>query len=186
MNAHEVVQVLHRAGLSLSVTPERGLKVAPASKLTPPLRELVQASKPALIDLLTRLPEPANDATSPTTPASPIPPAPAPPDPDRWCWPHSEAMNTAELQTLLHHIGHFTRRGLSFAAAERLADQLVQAQRTADTRRTCLQCQHLSGHGAGAWHCRNGQRAGLSVNGRVAYLPTDWVTALQRCDGFVL
>ena len=93
-------------------------------------------------------------------------------------------MTTAELETLLHHIASFTRRGLSFAAAEELADRLMQAQRTADTRRTCLQCQHLVGHGAGAWHCRNGQRAGVALNGRVSVLARDWVTVLQRCDGF--
>ena len=47
------VDHLRGAGLTLDLTPERGLRVAPASGLTPALRDLIRAHKPALVDYLT-------------------------------------------------------------------------------------------------------------------------------------
>lgn len=46
------IDQLHSAGLTLTLTPERGLKVIPASGITPTLRELIRSSKAALIDYL--------------------------------------------------------------------------------------------------------------------------------------
>ena len=40
---------------------------------------------------------PANEATS---------------DPDRWCWPHSSAMNTEEIDTFTARLARFTDKGL--------------------------------------------------------------------------
>jgi len=130
---------------------------------------------------ISHAPKPATPAPS-ASPATPAP-TPAPPDPDRWCWPHSEAMNTAELHALQTHITHLQRLGLGLEAAERLADQRVWAQRQLATPRTCLQCRHLSGQ-AGALYCRNALQAGLSGQERVSLLSPDWVAALQRCNGF--
>jgi len=46
------IDQLHSAGLTLSLTPERGLKVVPASDITPALRDLIRTSKAALVDYL--------------------------------------------------------------------------------------------------------------------------------------
>lgn len=62
---------LHSAGLTISLTPERGLRVIPASGITPALRDLIRTSKAALVDYL-QLPvaintDAANDTTEPFT-----------------------------------------------------------------------------------------------------------------------
>jgi len=64
MNANLLVDTLHDAGLSIALTPERGLKVSPASVLTPELRDLIRASKTVLIDLLERMKK-AGDTAAP-------------------------------------------------------------------------------------------------------------------------
>lgn len=105
-------------------------------------------------------------------------------DPDRWAWPHSEAMADREIDTFTARLHHFTRRGLAEPDAERLADKLVKRDREADDRRLCLECVHLAGHAAGAWGCRNWQRAGVAIKARDAGLSAALVYQPQRCDGF--
>lgn len=100
------------------------------------------------------------------------------PDPDRWCWPHSEAMTGSEIDTFTARLHHFTRRGLAVVDAETLADKLVLRDREADDRRLCLECSNLS-RGSG-WRCNQWQRAGLGAAG----VPADLARQLQRCDGF--
>lgn len=48
------IDQLHGAGLTLSLTHEMGLRVVPASSITPALRELILTSKVALVDYLQR------------------------------------------------------------------------------------------------------------------------------------
>jgi hypothetical protein len=105
------------------------------------------------------------------------------PDPDRWAWPHSQAMTGREIDTFTARLHHFTRRGLLESDAETLADKLVTRDREADDRRLCLECTHLAGH-AGAWGCRNWQRAAIASTARQAQLPAALVIQPQRCDGF--
>jgi hypothetical protein len=100
------------------------------------------------------------------------------PDPDRWCWPHSEAMTGSEITTFTTRLHVFTRRGLVAVDAETLADKLVLRDREADDRRVCLECSNLS-RGSG-WRCTQWQRAGLGAAG----VPADLARQLQRCDGF--
>ena len=104
-------------------------------------------------------------------------------DPDRWCWPHSQAMTGREIDTFTARLNHFTGRGLVMLDAERLADKLVTWDREADDRRLCLECAHLAGH-AGVWGCRNWQQAGIASMARQAKLPAALVIQPQRCDGF--
>ena len=59
------VDQLRTAGLTLSLTPERGLRVVPASGITPALRDLIRASKAALVDFLQHPADAANDAVEP-------------------------------------------------------------------------------------------------------------------------
>jgi len=105
-------------------------------------------------------------------------------DPDRWCWPHSSAMNGAEIDTFAARLYQFTDKGLSRNDGEALADKLVLRDRDQDDRRVCLECKHFAGHGAGSWRCGNWQAAGVAIRSRDAQLPADLVTLLQRCDGF--
>lgn len=44
------IDQLHSAGLTLSLTSERGLRVIPASGITPALRDLIRTSKAALVN----------------------------------------------------------------------------------------------------------------------------------------
>ena len=104
-------------------------------------------------------------------------------DPDRWAWPHSQAMTGAEIDTFTARRYYFTRRGLAEPDAENLADKLVTRDRESDDRRMCLECVHLAGH-AGTWGCRNWQRAGVATKARDAQLSTALVYQPQRCDGF--
>lgn len=117
-------------------------------------------------------PEPtaANDAAAPDTAPST--------DPDRCCWPHSEAMNTAEIDAFTARLARFTDKGVSYDEAERLADALVIRDRQGDDRRLCPECAHLQG--AGRWRCGNWQRADVAREA----LARDLVLRLQRCPGF--
>lgn len=64
-------------------------------------------------------------------------------DPDRWCWPHSTAMNTVEIDTFIARLARFTDKGLIKDAAECLADSLVIRDREQDDRAMCLECTHF-------------------------------------------
>lgn len=99
-------------------------------------------------------------------------------DPDRCCWPHSEAMNGQEIDTFKARLARFTDKGGSLTDAERLADKLTIRDREGDNRRLCLECAHL--HGAGRWHCGNWQQAEIGGPAMQGAL----VLMLQRCNGF--
>lgn len=99
-------------------------------------------------------------------------------DPDRWCWPHSAAMNGQEIDTFTERLARFTDKGASLEEAERLADKLVIRDREGDDRRLCLECAHLKGQNP--WGCGNGRQAGVCD----AALARDLVLMLQRCEGF--
>jgi hypothetical protein len=101
--------------------------------------------------------------------------------PDRWVWPHSEAMNGAEIDTFMARLARFTDKGLSLGDAERLAYRLVTRDRGDDDRRLCLECTHLKG--TSIWRCGNWQRAGVATRAGDAQLPRELVMQLQRCDG---
>ena len=162
LSAHHVVDALDVAGLNLSLTPELGLKVTPASRITPELRELIRDSKDVLIRWLER-------ATAKDAPAPPL-------DPDPWCWPHSTAMNAAEIDRFTMRLARFTDKGLTLADAEALADKLVIRDREGDDRRLCLECLHL----------RRDRRcnARTVADGPGGSLIDALPTILQRCDQF--
>ena len=106
------------------------------------------------------------------------------PDPDRWAWPHSQAMTGREIDTFTARLAGVTDKGLSLEDAEALADKLVTRDRESDDRRLCLECVHLTGHSAGAMRCTNWQRAGVAMRAKDAQLSAALVCQLQRCDGF--
>jgi len=107
------------------------------------------------------------------------------PDPDRWAWPHSQAMTGREIDNFTARLARFTDKGLSLEVGEALADKLVRRDRESDDRRLCLECFHLSGQSGKTWDCRNWQRAGVALKAKDAQLSTALVHQLQRCDGFM-
>ena len=110
---------------------------------------------------------PANEATS---------------DPDRWCWPHSSAMSTAEIDAFTVRLARFTDKGLSLDDAEALADKLVTRDRDNDSRRLCLECAHLQG--VGRWGCGNWKQATIGTRPADAGLAHVLVVTPQHCPGF--
>lgn len=60
------IDQLHSAGLTLSLTPERGLRVIPASGITPALRDLIRTSKAALVNYLHQPVATGSDAANDT------------------------------------------------------------------------------------------------------------------------
>jgi hypothetical protein len=100
-------------------------------------------------------------------------------DPDRWCWPHSAAMNGAEIDGFITRLAQITGRGIALPSAAALADRLARRDRESDDRRMCLECPWLAGWPEG-WRCNNWRKAEL----RASSLPGELVTMLQRCEGF--
>lgn len=99
--------------------------------------------------------------------------------PDRWCWPHSLACNSKEINTFTARLVRFTDKGLSLADAESEADRLVIRDRECDDRRLCLECTHLQG--TDRWRCGNWQAANVASDRLSRVL----VLMLQRCGGFM-
>ena len=104
-------------------------------------------------------------------------------DPDSYCWPHSSAWNTGEIEQFNRRAALFVRRGANDVQAEALADRLVRRDREEDDRHLCHECRHLRG-GLPGWICGNGAAAGIAVSGWGAGLPAQLVAQLQRCPGF--
>ena len=98
---------------------------------------------------------------------------------DRYCWPYTVAMNSAEIDQFVHRVERFTNFGVSLERAERLSDALVTRDREADDRRICLECAYLIG--VKQYRCINWGRAHLASHA----LPSDLTQMLQRCFGFV-
>lgn len=105
-------------------------------------------------------------------------------DPDADCWPHSTAMNGAEIDLFTARLHRFTDKGLTLINGEALADKLVFRDREADDRVACLECRHLTGFGHTSWRCGNWQAAEIAMRPRDTQLPADLVLQLQRCEGF--
>lgn len=100
-------------------------------------------------------------------------------DPDRWCWPHSVAMNSAELNAHLARVAKFNERGFTLAQAEELADKLLARDRQGLDMVACLECRYCTGS-----QCVTPMQAGLFANGQRAFSVQPIRDKLQRCAGF--
>ena len=156
MGAPDLLRHLREAGFTVAAADGGGIRVAPSASLTDVHRQAIRDHRAELLSLL----------------------AP-PPDPDRWCWPHSDAMNCAELEQLAKRTQHFVRRGITAEEAEAMADRLLIRDRADDDRHQCIECAQLDGHKATGWRCRNHRRAQVARE-----LPHDLVLLPQRCPGF--
>lgn len=76
-------------------------------------------------------------------------------DPDRWCYPHSIAMNTAEIETFTERVARFTELGATQGDAENMADVLVIHDRKKGDMVLCLKCGYLQLGGGAAPIGRN-------------------------------
>lgn len=103
---------------------------------------------------------------------------------DLWCYPNSSAMNTDEIAIFQARVSRYKSRGLDAEKSEALADKLLIRDRDqgADDRISCLECRHLVN--VNGWYCKNWQQSKVCIRERDAYIGTDWVMLLQRCDGF--
>lgn len=154
MGAPDLLHHLRASGFTLASTESGGIHVVPSAALTDALRQSIRDHRAELLALLT----PRTDD-----------------DPDRWCWPNSEAMNGAELARYAEREQRFCRGGLPADRAESMADRLVIRDRTQDDRHTCPEC---AGYRPG--RCGNHRAARLHTN-EVGH---DLAALLQRCPGF--
>ena len=103
---------------------------------------------------------------------------------DLWCYPNSSAMNTDEIAIFQARVSRYKSCGLDGEKSEALADKLLIRDREqgADDRISCLECRYLVN--VNGWYCKNWQQSKVCIRERDAYIGTDWVMLLQRCDGF--
>ena len=101
-------------------------------------------------------------------------------DSDRYCWPHSPAMNSVEIRRMVSRMELFCAKGLAEDCAEALAERLVLRDRELDDRRVCYECSHLKG--MVRVRCDNWKAAGNLSDS--AFLAEDFCTLLRRCAGF--
>ncbi len=152
MGAPGLLRHLREAGFTVAPADGGGIRVAPSGSLTDAQRQAIRNHRAELLSLLT-----------------------PPTDPDRWCWPHSDAMNDAELERFAKRAQAFTRREITAEDAEAMANRLVIRDREQDDRHTCLECATYR-----AGRCGNHRSAGLQAS----ELGRDLATRLQRCPGF--
>ena len=159
MGSPDLLKHLRDAGLSIEAN-DGNLIVTPRERLTDALRLAIKTHKAALLVALVAV----TPATGP------------PPNPDRYCWPHSMAMNTAEIDRYLGRVETFSRRGVGLDKAETLADAMVFRDRDGmDDRRSCFECQHFS---------PRRKTCGNFSSSRVGPELGDLAVMLQRCPGY--
>jgi hypothetical protein len=140
-----------------------GGAVSPVSPLVP--TEKARAATAALITAAPVIAQPGDDLGAA--------------DSDAWCWPHSNAMNSAEIEATVFRLQLFARLDMGEAQSEKLTDLLVIRDRQLDDRRLCLECSHLGDRG----RCLAAAAGRLpSADRRLEPVPD----VLQRCPAFGL
>lgn len=106
------------------------------------------------------------------------------PNPDRYCWPHSSAMNSGERDKFKYRVELFQAKGLDEMNAEALADKLVIRDRDGDDRKACYECRYLKA--ITSLRCENWKLAGIAMKSSDSFVGKDFAMMLQRCNGFDL
>lgn len=183
MTPADVLREARGHGLTVSIARSGNLYVEPAERLAPELHALLAANKAELLDHLRHATNDHGDDVAAWTrrrhatgregvdPATlarfarasadldrQIAEAGRAADPDRWCWPHSSAMATVEIERFTSRVMLFMRRGLDGAQADELADRLVIRDREGDDRACCAECRH-----ARAQACPSGSPLPLAI-----------------------
>ena len=108
----DLATIKARAVVRLAAATAPGARAAAAAKpANPTIRALVAEAPGPIGQLATLAKLASNNATSRLAEQG------RRPDPDRWCWPHSDAMNTVELATMTARLRKFERRGFAYAQA---------------------------------------------------------------------
>lgn len=155
MNA---LSVLTDAGLHLHADGDR-LIVAPASRLTDPLRALIRQHKRELLETARAAHKGGNPLMSP--------------EQGNVC--HAGGWDDGEIAAFTTRVVKFMRAGISVSAADDLAERLTLRNREGDDRRACAECRHCR-----SGRCGNHERAGLCTPD----VGRDLAVMLQRCPGF--
>ena len=156
-SAQKIITAMQSRGFDLTLTAAGGLAVTPASRLSDSERALIRDNRAAIMAHLTA----ANDAM--------------PSDPDRHCYPHTQAWNSGEIALFQSRVSRWTP-WIGESQAETLADSLVQRDRDPlDDRHLCLECQNGQ-----SGRCSNSRAAGLNH----PELGKDYATLIKRCNGF--
>lgn len=163
LQARQVMDVLHGAGFTVTLTEDRALKVVPASLLTPALRELISNAKPVLVELLGC--DAAND------------------EPPSGSWVAGVAMDGQEIAAFQVRVARICDLGLGTDFAEQQAERMLRRDRDLDDRRLCMECAAF--RCGGSWICSNAVQAGLSAGSNYAELAREFTLQFQRCDGFI-
>lgn len=126
--AQKIIQAgfaLRVVGDKIAVTPVGGIPI------NDKLRSYVKANRAAILASLTVPTVPCVASLTAEAANDGPPPATAPAlDPDRACWPHSPAMNRAEIDRMVQRLALFEAQGLPLGEAEAKADRLMRMERT--------------------------------------------------------
>ncbi len=126
--AQKIIQAgfaLRVVGDKIAVTPVGGIPISDK------LRAYVKANRAAILASLTVPTVPCGASLTAEAANDGPPPATAPAlDPDRACWPHSPAMNGAEVDLMVQRLALFEAEGMSVPEAEAEADRLMRMERT--------------------------------------------------------
>ena len=125
-------QKIIQAGFALRVVDGDKIAITPVGEnpINDKLRAYVKANRAAILASLTVPTVPCGASLTAEAANDGPPPATAPAHPDRACWPHSAAMNRAEIERMVHRLALFDGRGLSVPEAEAEADRLMRMERT--------------------------------------------------------
>ncbi len=102
------------------------------------------------------------------------------PDQDRWCWPHSPAMNTKEIATFTNRQGRFARKGLSPEQEDLLLDRLKDRDRDGWDLNSCYECISFDGY-----LCKTPLNSELCIRLNTARVPDDIKLTVKYCAGFL-
>lgn len=158
MNA---LRVLADAGLHMRAEGNR-LIVAPAERLTDPLRELIRRHKEELLETARAVRKGGNPLLTSAQADE--------------C--HAGGWDDAEIRKFTMRVIGFMRRGINPTDADDLAERLILRDREQDDRRMCVECSHLGERG----RCLAAAERLQDADRRLEPVPT----ILQRCDAFGL
>jgi hypothetical protein len=163
MGAHDLLQHLRGAGLSLAVDGER-LTVTPRERLTDDMRESIRANKAALLQALA-LPE-----SWPDPPSASYERIPEVDSDDCEPWTGQER----DPQDLAH--ARLIGMGLDDPEAAKLAEWMALRQEHGEDQIVCYECKHFR---PSRKRCGNHIQAEMPQE-----LGADLATKPQRCPGF--
>jgi hypothetical protein len=162
MGAQDLLAELEDGGFSVRASNGM-LVIRPWSKVTEPMRDALRAAKPELMALLTTPRPPTRRFQLPVEDSHSA---------------HAYSWTTGQIAAFEARRDAILERGFSTEDAEDLAERLHLRDVTADPRRLCLECRHLSG-AVGGWRCGNQRKAQVGLE-----LPSELVTMGQDCPGF--